>query len=193
MGQTFPLPLPSTVPANVNFDKPRYNSNTDWRGGTVGNDVDVASANVSVGSAASGSLYPDFTPRHQTGKGAGMSPALPVLADLGKDYGAFAGLTGRTGPITPGLPYPDAASPPIITSVSPAGGAAAGGTAITITGAGFTGATGVTVGGTAATSVVVVDANMITAVTPAHAAGAVAVAVTTPKGTGSLAAAFTYA
>lgn len=87
-----------------------------------------------------------------------------------------------------------AAGAPLVTSVTPANGPTAGGTAITINGSGFTGATSVTVGGTAATSVVVVSANQITAVTPAKAAGTYDVIVTTPLGTSPNTAAdnFTY-
>ena len=81
-------------------------------------------------------------------------------------------------------------APPTISSVSPATGSTAGGTAITITGANLIGATSVTVGGVAATSVVVVSSTSITAVAPAGTAGANSVAVTTPGG--SATSAFTY-
>ena len=79
-----------------------------------------------------------------------------------------------------------------ISSVSPATGSTAGGTAITITGTSLTGATSVTVGGVAATSVVVVSSTSITAVTPAGTVGAKSVAVTTPSGTATATNAFTY-
>jgi hypothetical protein len=82
--------------------------------------------------------------------------------------------------------------PPTVVSVAPTSGAAAGGTAVTITGTNLTGATGVTLGAVAATSVVVVNDTHITCVTGVHGAGAVTVAVTTPAGTGSTAAAYTY-
>lgn len=77
--------------------------------------------------------------------------------------------------------------------LEPTGGAAAGGTAVTIVGQNFEGTTGVTFGGTAATSVVVVDDETITCVAPAHAAGAVDVAVTNATGTKTETAAYTYA
>jgi acid phosphatase len=71
---------------------------------------------------------------------------------------------------------------PIISTVSPTSGPAAGGTTVTISGTGFaTGAT-VTFGGTAATNVNVVGSTTITAVTPAHASGQVNVVVTNPGG-----------
>lgn len=81
---------------------------------------------------------------------------------------------------------------PDLTAISPSTGAAAGGTAVTLTGTGFIGTTGVTFGGTAATSVVVVSDTSITCVTPAHATGAVGVVVTDSLGSDTLAASFTY-
>ena len=81
---------------------------------------------------------------------------------------------------------------PTISSVSPATGSTAGGTAITITGTSLTGATSVTVGGVAATSVVVVSSTSVTAVTPAGTVGAKSVVVTTPNGTATATNAFTY-
>ncbi|GAA2411393.1 hypothetical protein GCM10010404_81640 [Nonomuraea africana] len=85
--------------------------------------------------------------------------------------------------------FPDAT----IGSVTPATGAAAGDTTVTVRGANFTPGTTVTFGGTAATSVVVVDETRITCKTPAKTVGAVAVAVTTDAGTVSKAGGFTYA
>jgi hypothetical protein len=35
-----------------------------------------------------------------------MIPLRTILADIGKDYGAYTGLTGRTGTIQPRQPYP---------------------------------------------------------------------------------------
>lgn len=75
-----------------------------------------------------------------------------------------------------------------IVSLSPDNGAAAGGTAVTITVTGAMGNPRVTFGGTAATSVVVVNSVTITCVTPAHAGGAVDVIV----GTVTAAGAYTY-
>jgi hypothetical protein len=71
---------------------------------------------------------------------------------------------------------------PIINSLLPTSGPAAGGTTVTISGTGFaTGAT-VTFGGAAATNVNVLGSTTLTAVTPAHASGAVNVVVTNPGG-----------
>lgn len=79
-----------------------------------------------------------------------------------------------------------------IDSVAPNTGAAAGGTAVTITGANFAGVTGVTFGGVAATSVVVHDETTVTCVTPAHAAGAVDVVVADDSGNVTETGGYTY-
>lgn len=71
---------------------------------------------------------------------------------------------------------------PIITSVSPTSGPAAGGNTVTISGTGFAVGATVTFGGTAATNVTVAGSTTITAVAPAHASGAVNVVVTNPGG-----------
>jgi len=71
---------------------------------------------------------------------------------------------------------------PLISSVSPTSGPAAGGTTVTISGTGFAVGATVSFGGTAATNVNVVGSTTITAVTPAHASGAVNVVVTNPGG-----------
>jgi len=78
-----------------------------------------------------------------------------------------------------------AVAPPYIASVSPASGAAAGGTAITIAGNNFTGATSVTIGGSSVTYTVVNDTSITTS-TPAHAAGTVDVRVVSSGGTSAI-------
>ena len=70
---------------------------------------------------------------------------------------------------------------PIVTSVSPTGGPAAGGTKVTVTGYGFAGATQVDFGGTPATGMAVVSSTEITATAPAGS-GTVDVTVTGPVG-----------
>lgn len=84
------------------------------------------------------------------------------------------------------------ATPPAIVSVSPASGAAVGGTVVTISGVFFTGATAVDFGVNPAQSFTVVSDTQITATTPLGAAGVTAVSVTTPSGTGTQPDAFTY-
>ncbi len=82
---------------------------------------------------------------------------------------------------------------PTVTGISPATGAAGGGTSVTITGTGFTGATAVRFGTTNATSFTVNSATSITATSPAGT-GAPHVTVATPNGTTATSAAdvFTY-
>jgi hypothetical protein len=81
---------------------------------------------------------------------------------------------------------------PTITSVSPATGAAAGGTTVTILGTGFSTGTTVAFGGTAGTSVSVKNAGKLTVVTPAKTAGEYDVTVTTAAGTATETDGFTY-
>ncbi|MEU8994392.1 IPT/TIG domain-containing protein [Streptomyces caniferus] len=80
---------------------------------------------------------------------------------------------------------------PVVTSVSPAQGAPAGGTNVTLTGSGFTGATMVRFGPNGTTFVIVSD-TQITAKTPAGT-GTVQVTVTAPTGTSTQNVFFTYA
>lgn len=72
---------------------------------------------------------------------------------------------------------------PVLSSVVPNNGPAAGGQSVTINGAGLNAATSVSFGGTAASAFNVVDAATITATTPAHAGGTVNLTVTTSGGT----------
>ncbi|TMU92950.1 IPT/TIG domain-containing protein [Streptomyces sp. DASNCL29] len=83
------------------------------------------------------------------------------------------------------------ASPPVISSVSPAAGSPGGGTPVTLTGSNFTQATAVRFGPNYALSYTVVSATQITAVAPAGS-GTVQITVTTPAGT-SNGVAFGYA
>lgn len=79
-----------------------------------------------------------------------------------------------------------------ISTLTPATGPAAGGTAVTIKGTNFAGTTGVTFGGTAATAVVVVDEQTITCVTPAKTAGTYNVVVADDAGAVTKTGAFIY-
>lgn len=84
-------------------------------------------------------------------------------------------------------------SEPEITSIDPAEGSEAGGTAVTITGTGFEDGAAVTIGGEAATDIVVVDDTEITAVTPAGTVGTADVVVTNEDtGTDTLTDGFEY-
>ncbi|HXX89182.1 MAG TPA: IPT/TIG domain-containing protein, partial [Acidimicrobiales bacterium] len=83
---------------------------------------------------------------------------------------------------------------PTVSSLSPASGPSAGGTAVTITGTGFGGATQVLFGTAAASAFSVTSATSITATAPPGSAGSVDVTVTTPGGTSATSSAdrFTY-
>ncbi len=101
-------------------------------------------------------------------------------------------LTGRSA--NRAIVNPSEQRAPQITALSPAFGAPAGGTAITITGANFTETadTSVTFDGIAASSINVISSSALTVVTPAHAAGAVSVRVKNKYGEASLSNGFTY-
>lgn len=80
---------------------------------------------------------------------------------------------------------------PVVTSVTPDRGPAAGGTAVTIAGTGFTGATAVRFGSADARSFTVTSAMSISAVAPAGT-GAVPVTVVTPQGASAASVTYTY-
>jgi hypothetical protein len=181
-----PPPVPVTAamvaPANPYVGYPRYDQVGDWYMGVTGNGVDVSLASLAKAGRASATDTVATGPVTRAQKTAAIPGMGAILADITKDYGQYAGQTGRTGYVVPRSPYPDATSPPVVGGVSPSTVVAAGGTAITISGAAFTGATGVTIGGTACTSVVVVSSSTITALSPAKAAGPYNLIVTTPNG-----------
>ncbi len=84
-------------------------------------------------------------------------------------------------------------SQPTISSVSPNGGSAAGGTVVTIQGGGFLPGALVSFGGTTATNVAVLSSGQITVTAPSGAVGPAALMVTNPGGIfGGLANGFTY-
>jgi RHS repeat-associated protein len=86
------------------------------------------------------------------------------------------------------------ANGPVVTSVAPSIGPAAGGTTVTVNGAGFTGTTAVSFGATPATGVTVASDSQLTATAPAGSATA-DIMVTAPAGTSGINAAdrYTYA
>jgi hypothetical protein len=85
------------------------------------------------------------------------------------------------------IPHPGAASPPVVSAVTPGSGWP--GTAVNLTGSGFTGATAVAFNGTAATFTVASD-TQISATVPAGASTG-PITVTTPAGTGTSPSSFT--
>jgi IPT/TIG domain-containing protein/VCBS repeat protein len=85
-------------------------------------------------------------------------------------------------------------APPVLASISPGTGPAAGGTTITLRGTGFTAPSAlvVQVGDGTATGVARVDGETLTAVTPLGSSGPADVSVRTQDGSSTLAGAFTY-
>jgi hypothetical protein len=83
---------------------------------------------------------------------------------------------------------------PVVLSVNPNSGPAAGGTNVTVGGTSFTGATGVAFGLIAAPQFTVDSDTQIRTTSPAHQPGTVDILVTTPSGTSTPTAAdrFTY-
>jgi hypothetical protein len=79
-----------------------------------------------------------------------------------------------------------------VVSVTPATGAAAGSTDVTIKGTQFEGSTGATIGGVAVTNFEVVDHETITCTTGAHATGVVNVVITDDDGNITGTGKFTY-
>jgi hypothetical protein len=86
-----------------------------------------------------------------------------------------------------------AATPPAITSVTPATGPAAGGTVVTITGTDFAAGASVTFNGVAGTNVTVTGTTTITVTTPGGSPGPVTILITNPDGLGtSIGGVFSY-
>lgn len=109
-----------------------------------------------------------------------LAYAAAVLAAL---------MTACGGPTGPG----PVADPPVVQSIAPNLGPAAGGTAVTIRGLRFEAGAAVTIGGQSATEVVVQDSSTITAKTPpAAGASAADVVVTVGGRNGTLPGGFRY-
>jgi hypothetical protein len=82
--------------------------------------------------------------------------------------------------------------PPYVTSITPATGLAAGGTAVVILGSGFTGSTAVSFGGVAGTAFTLVSDSRINVTTGAHAAATVDMVITRTGGNITKTGAFIY-
>jgi len=120
---------------------------------------------------------------------SGVAPNLtyrPAPGYQGLDGFKFRVFDGKT--VVTGNALVSVKAPvPVITSLSPTSGPAAGGTSVTITGTGFTAATAVKFQSTTnATSFTVVSDTQIVAVSPPHATGLINVFVTTAGGTSAV-------
>ncbi|EED17334.1 hansenula MRAKII killer toxin-resistant protein 1 precursor, putative [Talaromyces stipitatus ATCC 10500] len=73
--------------------------------------------------------------------------------------------------------------PPVLTSIAPTSGSAAGGTVVSITGQNLASSLNVNFGHTAVVPTSIIDDNTVTAISPAGTAGVIAVTVTTAAGT----------
>ncbi|MBL9132848.1 MAG: cadherin-like beta sandwich domain-containing protein, partial [Verrucomicrobiaceae bacterium] len=147
----------------------------------------------------------DYTQTSQTSQtiAAGNSTFtfnVPVLGDTAVEtnetfFVNVTNITGATALDAQGLgtiTNDDVATPPTITSVSPASGPIAGGTTVVITGTGFTGATAVNFGTTPATGFTVNSPTQITATLPAGTGGIFDISVVTGTGTATGSGLFYY-
>lgn len=149
---------------------------------------------VAVDNATSSlTLTPTLADSNATVTVNGATPATPVTLAVGETaidvvVTAEDGTTAETYTVT----VTRAPPAPTISSVVPATGPVAGGSAVIITGTGFTDMTGVAFGSAVATDALVVSDTEISLTLPAGTRGAVDVAVTAPGGTATAEAAFTY-
>ena len=121
-----------------------------------------------------------------------VSPAgNPGVVDIGVTTAAGSSVSSVSDAFT----YASGTPAPVVVSLSPNGGPAAGGTVVAIQGDNFSGATAVKFGGIAATSFTVNNVNLITAVAPASPSGVVDIQVATAGGTSATSTndQFTYA
>ncbi|MFM9903961.1 MAG: beta strand repeat-containing protein, partial [Pyrinomonadaceae bacterium] len=146
------------------------------------------------GTGAIASSIPNST-NATTSQGTGTNNSL-VPSTNGYLGAAALHSTGASAIITAEFDqiYFTGTAAPTVTSISPASGPAAGGTAVTITGTNLTGASAVTIGGAVASSIVVAgDGLSLTAVTGARAAASgQSVVVTTPGGTNTANTLYSY-
>lgn len=137
------------------------------------------------------------SPGGAIGSAAG-SPIVVAGLTNGTSYSFTVRATNQIGTGTPSAPSnsvtPAASVAPVVSSISPARGASAGGTVVTINGSGFTAPASVRFGSAAASFVTINSATQIVATAPAGT-GTVDVTVTTLGGTSATSAAdqFTYA
>lgn len=128
-----------------------------------------------IGEAWDGRCLVDWAPD------GGNGGARDLVAVKLSGQGARAAITN-----------PNASPLPVVSSLTPSTGLAAGGNLVQIRGRKLTGTTGIAFGVTAVTTFTVVDDTLIVAVAPAKAAGTYDVIVTTPGGASANTAADNY-
>ena len=144
----------------------------------------LSGAAVSFGSTASGAVTVQSSTQ--------MTALAPAASSAGAVNVTVTNTNGQHASLANAFTFVSA-STLSLSSIAPASGPTAGGTAVTLTGTGFASGATVTFGSTLASSVAVVSSSQITAVTPAASAGAVNVKVANSSGSSAtLAAAFTY-
>jgi hypothetical protein len=152
-----------------------------------GTSVTITGANLTGATSVTfGGTAASFTPVSDTQITA-TSPAGSGTVDVRVTAGGVTSAITASDHFT----YSTGSSVPVVTTISPTSGPAAGGTLVTITGSNLTGATSVTFGGKAASFHVVSD-TQITATSPSHAVGSVSVIVHAPAGNSSKTHKFTY-
>jgi IPT/TIG domain-containing protein len=132
MAQRYPLPITPAMlaPANQNIGKPRASTMADWGGGATGDDIDTASATVTLATASGAAPYPDYLPRTQADKltAGNLTPGTTMVEDI----------TRPRGWIAPHQPIVAKPAAPVVTSISPTTAPAAQlPLMVTITGTGF--------------------------------------------------------
>ena len=176
--------------------------------------LSVTSVSPSIGSSFGGTLVavsgngflPGAVVMFGSTPGTSVSVTSPTLLTVVAPTGTFGSVVnvivtntsgasaGAQGVYTFGSSTgTTSGSQPTISSVSPNGGSAAGGTVVTIQGGGFLPGALVSFGGTPATNVAVLSSGQITVTAPSGAVGPAALMVTNPGGIfGGLANGFTY-
>lgn len=136
----------------------------------------LTGATVSIGGSACGTVV--------IGSSTSLTCVTPARA-AGSYTVSVTNVDNQLGSRVNGFTYQGA---PTVTNISPAVGASAGNTLVTISGTNFLSGATVSVGGVSCTSVTVTSATSLTCRTGAHAAGAGVVAITNPdtqSGSGS--------
>ena len=160
-------------------------------GGTLGgNRVTIVGAGLTGATSVSfGSLAATSFAVQSDQEIVATTPAQPV----GNVTVSIVGPNGTT-PVDPADIYTYSLKVPVVSSITPGFGPAAGGTTVTINGKYFKGTTAVTFGSIPAASFTVTSAKTISAVTPPGLVGAVDVTLTNASGVSGTSAVdqFTY-